>query len=288
MKILISFIVICQQITGVWKGDLTGRLFSLDEVDANEDLYLNKVFYKEKYIVDEATKTDAKFEQRLIVTYSIKYRRFLEHKRENDIDRANKWIAARNSKQIQISAGRDLRQYIESTHETESGEKANKTSYSINEEAIAQNKAYDGFYAVCTSLSKEDMSVSQIIQINKMRWEIEDTFRIMKTEFKSRPVYLSTDDHIKAHFCTCFIAITLFRLFAKKLCLDKLEHYTTPKIIDALRNMNIVNVGSIYSACFKPTEITDAIQDKSALGEYFDCEFISAKTIRNSIKKISK
>jgi transposase len=92
--------------------------------------------------------------------------------------------------------------------------------------AIAEEEKYDGFYAVCTNLA--EMSVSEIIGINKGRWKIEECFRIMKTEFKARPVYLQDDDRIKAHFLTCFIALFVYRILEKKLPDD----FTTPQIVE--------------------------------------------------------
>ena len=90
---------------------------------------------------------------------------------------------------------------------------------------------YDGLYAVCTNLEDDP---EEIIKINKQRWEIEESFRIMKSEFKTRPIYLSNEDRIKAHFTTCFLALVIYRYLEKKLD----GKYTVTQIIETLRNMN--------------------------------------------------
>lgn len=113
----------------------------------------------------------------------------------------------------------------------------------------------DGFYAVCTNLKDEP---SKIAKINHNRWEIEECFRIMKTDFKSRPVYLRTDKRIKAHFMTCFLSLILFRYLEKKLYYK----YTCEDILDALRNMNSLSVsGEGHIPTYTRTELTDALHE---------------------------
>ena len=98
---------------------------------------------------------------------------------------------------------------------TENGEKCDKHELYLDEEVMCNEELYDGFYAVCTNLA--DADVSEVMRINKKRWEIEECFRIMKTEFRSRPVYLRLEEHIKAHFLTCFIALVIYRMLEKQL-----------------------------------------------------------------------
>ena len=105
----------------------------------------------------------------------------------------------------------DYKRFISSTNVTKDGEVANKAVYRINDKAIADEEMYDGFYAVCTNLDDDAVAITKI---NHRRWEIEECFRIMKSEFKARPVYLSRDDRIKAHFMTCFLALTIQNVFA--------------------------------------------------------------------------
>lgn len=167
----------------------------------------SKVFYKERWIKENS------FEQRLIVTYSIKYRDYQRKIRNGQIERAQKLIDT-NPTKIKKCNSNDYKRFIHTTSCTSDGEVAEKEFYSIHSSLILKEEAFDGFYAVCTNLEDD---VSEIIKVNCRRWEIEECFRIMKSEFKARPVYLSNDDRIEAHFTTCFIALILYRLLEKKL-----------------------------------------------------------------------
>ncbi len=280
-----------------WKmvGDRSGKLYAIEDIDAEEDRFYDKIFYKETTIVDPKTDKEPEFSQRLIATYSIKYRKFLAHKRANDLERADKWIYNHNNKQITIAAAHDIRQYMKVTSTTEDGKEATITKYGLDHEAIAEAARYDGFYAVCTSIDKKEMTVDEIANINKWRWEIEETFRIMKTEFRSRPVYLGTDDHGRAHFCTCYLATLRFRLFEKKLEVKGGENYSASKIIDTLRELNVVKLGSAngshigryYCRAFKPNELIVRMQTVANMEARVDCDYISQKAI-NKFKKRPK
>ena len=119
--------------------------------------------------------------------------------------------------------------------------------YSIDADRILKEEMFDGYYGICTNLEDD---VQSILRINHQRWEIEESFRIMKTEFQARPVYLSRDDRIHAHFTTCFLALTLYR-FLKKI-LE--ERFTCHRIIESLRNMNFYKV---KSQGYIPTYVSD-------------------------------
>ena len=119
---------------------------------------------------------------------------------------------------------------------------------------IETEEKFDGFYGVCTNL--ED-GAEEIIKINKRRWEIEECFRIMKSEFKARPVYLSREDRILAHFTTCFLSLVIYRFLEKRLE----EKYTCNEIIETLRDMNLNKVNEIgYIPAYTRTDITDSLQ----------------------------
>ena len=114
---------------------------------------------------------------------------------------------------------------------------------------------FDGFYAVCTTLEDD---ISEIIKVNKRRWEIEESFRILKTDFKARPVYLKRDDRIKAHFTTCFLALLIYRILEHKLT----EKYTSSTIIQSLRDMNIVEINGLgYLPSYTRTSLTDDLHN---------------------------
>ena len=131
----------------------------------------------------------------------------------------------------------DPRRFIYCEKVTENGETDLKEVAFIDTEAIMNEAQYDGFYAICTNLENE--SIEELIKINRQRWQIEECFRIMKTEFRARPGYLRNEDRIKAHFIICFIALTIYRLLEKKLG----ERFTCEEIIETLKNMNMNRPG---------------------------------------------
>ena len=224
-----------------WTIDGKGK-FNLNEID--EDKYSDTVFFKERWINENG------LEQRLIVTYSVKYRDYQQNIRNEQISRAQKLLNS-NPKSINKSKQTDYKRLITKTSVTVDGEIADKDMYALNNELIANESMYDGFYAVCTNLEGD---TQEIIKINHNRWEIEESFRIMKTEFKARPVYLSRDDRIKAHFTICFIALTLYRILEKKL-----EYkYTIKETLETLKSMDFLYLrGYGYVPSYKRTKITD-------------------------------
>lgn len=138
---------------------------------------------------------------------------------------------------------------------------------------IAGEEIYDGFYAVCTSLADEAES---IIKVNKRRWEIEECFRLMKSEFQARPVYLKRQERIVAHFITCFIALIMYRYLEKKLN----NKYTCGQIIDTLQEMNFIKyAGKGYQPTYTRTEITDALHE--AFGFCTSKQIVPIKNMKN-------
>ena len=154
-----------------------------------------------------------------------------------------------------------------------------RSIYSLNEDLIQKEAVYDGFYAVCTNLEDD---VSAIIKVNHNRWEIEECFRIMKSEFLARPVYLSRDDRIKAHFTTCFLSLILYRYLEKRLQ----NRYSCTEIIECLRDMNFLRVrGTGFIPCYTRSALTDDLH--KAFGFETDHEVITADQMKK-IYKISK
>src|SRR5699024_2150494 len=136
------------------------------------------------------------------------------------------------------------------------GEVAEKKVLSLNTDTIQKEEKFDGFYGVCTNL---DDDPEEIIKVNQRRWEIEESFRIMKSEFKARPVYLSRDDRITAHFTTCFLSLVILRFLEKVLD----EKYTSSEIIDTLKNMNMQkNFDCSYEPIYTRTDLTDDLHEK--------------------------
>jgi len=230
-----------------WHMCGSSKLYDLTKLDEKTDL--DRTFYKQRWINEDG------LEQNLIVTFSLKYKNYQQTIRNRQVDRAQKLIDT-NPKKLKKSNANDFKRFILKTSCTPDGEVADKELYDIDANLIAQESTYDGFYSVCTNLEDD---VASIIKINRRRWEIEESFRIMKSEFKARPVYLQRDDRIKAHFTTCFISLMIYRLLEKKLS----EKYTCSEIITELRSMNFYEVkGDGYIPTYTRTDITDDLHDK--------------------------
>ena len=251
-----------------WKLPGNDKTYNISKLRDNDELieaYRDKIFYKERWIKEDG------LEQRLIVTYSVKYQEYQKNIRQRQVDRAQKLID-KNPSNIGKVRQNDPKRFISKIDTTENGEVASETHYSINEDIINEEAKYDGLYAVCTNL-KDD--VKDIIKVNSRRWEIEESFRIMKTDFKSRPVYLSRDDRIKAHFITCLLALTIYRYLEK--ILD--EEYTTEQIIDTLRNYNFRDENGLgYSPLYERTELLDKLHNK--IGFDTSYEIIESKKMK--------
>lgn len=246
--------------------------FNINELNPEKDR--DKIFYKERWIKEKDSDNNF-FEQKLIVTFSLKYKLYQETIRNSQIERALKQIE-KNPSKISKHNQNDYKRFISSKHSTKDGETADKTSLAIDYELIEKEQQYDGFYAVCTNLDSEP---SKIIEINSNRWEIEESFRIMKSEFKARPVYLRRDDRIHAHFTTCFISLMIFRLLEKKLN----EKYTCSNIISTLKNMNLCEIPyEGYFPLYERNDLTDDLHD--VFGFHTDLQIVNNKTMKKIFK----
>ena len=259
-----------------WSLENSKDKFNINDIQSSEEMILkfkNVTFYKERWIKENG------LEQKLIVTFSLKYKHYQEEIRNRQIERAVK-ILNSNPSSLKKHNQNDCKRFITNTGVTANGEIANKEVYSLDESKIQNEAQYDGFYAVCTNLEDE---AYEITKINHRRWEIEESFRIMKTEFKSRPVYLSRDDRIKAHFTTCYLALVLFRYLEKKIDYK----YTSSEIISTLRNMNFYKTNAEgYIPTYTRTDLTDILHEK--FGFRTDYQIISEKNIKKIFKDTKK
>ena len=264
-------------------GDESGKKYKISELDDRHDK--DKVFYKTRWIKEDGTvhteNGDKKesIEQKLIVSYSIKYRNFLRHVREGQIERAEKLVesgctCAGKKKQ------NDPKRFIKTDHATKDGEAAELSASYIDYSIIESEEKYDGFYAVCTNL---DDSIGSIVKANKRRWEIEECFRIMKTDFEARPVYLNRQDRIVAHFITCFISLIVYRYLEKKLD----TKYTTDQILSTLREMDFMKYeGKGYQPVYTRSELTDSLHE--AFGFCTSKQIIPISKMRNICSQTKK
>jgi len=234
-----------------------------------------KIFYKKKLIEGYDEERDITFDQTIIVTYSLKYKEYQQTVRNRQIDRAKKLIEKPSAADKRPQ--NDAKRFIKKTPFTNDGEIASRALYEIDESAIAEESRYDGFYAVCTNL---DDDPADIAKINHDRWEIEESFRIMKSEFEARPVYLQRDDRIEAHFLTCFIALMIYRILEKKLG----NKYTCEEIIKTLREMDMRKVEEHgYIPSYTRTTLTDSLHDQA--GFRTDYELTTPKSMAGIIRR---
>ena len=257
-----------------WKLPGHEVTFDLEEILKSEELtkkYYSNIFYKEEWY------NENDIDQKYISTFSIKYMNYQRNIRNEQVERAKKAIDSADKSNRRRNT--DFKRFIKKVKVTGNGEVAEKTEYFLDEELIYDEEKYDGFYCVATNL--EDPA-PEIIRINKKRWEIEESFRIMKTDFKSRPVYLSKDKRIKAHFIMCFISLIIFRYLEKRLG----HKYTCEEIISGLRDYRFLQAKNYgYLPAYTRTQFTDDLHE--AFGFRTDFEIVK-KSQMNHILKLSK
>ena len=257
-------------------GSTSKALYDIRDLDDEQDK--EKLFFKSRWIKEPvAVHLDGKtetvvLEQQLIVSYSIKYRDYLRAIRNGQIERARK-MAARGETSTGRKRQNDPHRFIETYHTTQDGEVAEKTVSYVDESIIADEERYDGFYAVCTNLEDNPETITAV---NKRRWQIEECFRILKSDFEARPVFVKRQDRILAHFITCFIALIVYRYLEKKLG----DQFSISQIIPALQEMDFMKYeGKGYQPVYTRTELTDALHN--AFGFCTSKQIVPVKTMRN-------
>ena len=250
------------------------NVYDLSNIENDTKLrekYYNTLFYK---IIETETKS---VKQDLIVTFSFKYFDYNRTIRNNQIERAKKSIENGNVTRKGKNQN-DYRRFIDSLNVTDEGEVAENTEYCINEEIIKKEELYDGYYGLTTNLIGE---IEEILKIVKGRWEIEESFKIMKSDFLARPVNLSREDRIKAHFMTCFISLLIYRILEKKIDYK----YTTTEILKTIRNMTVLeHKGCGYEPEYERTKLTDELHEK--FNFYTDYEIIDYKKMKKILNAI--
>lgn len=246
------------------------KFINLSELDLNDPDVFNTVYYKEIPV------TNSSMEETVIVTFSPKYRDYQRKIREGQIERARKMITSNGKIKKNRKNPNDPSRFIETVHVTSDAEVAENIIATLNTEAIAEEEKYDGFYAVITDIEDDP---AQIIAINKRRWQIEECFRIMKTEFRSRPVYVSTEKAIKAHFLTCFIALLVYRILENQLN----NKYTVTEIVNTLSEMKLTDIGEMgYIPSYTRTALTDALHENA--GFRTDTQIVKKSKLKSIIK----
>lgn len=232
----------------------------------------NSLFYKDEPY------TTKKLHQRLIITYSPKYAAYQKNIRSKQVERAENMVASGKLKK-QRKNPNDPARFVGKDAVTKDGEIA-EICYYLDEKKIEEEEKYDGLYAVCTDLLDDE--VGDILKVSEGRWQIEDCFRTMKTDFSARPVNVRREDRIKAHFLTCFLALLVYRLLKKRLK----EQYTCEEILDTLKGMNFADIEEQgYIPLYSRETITDDLHE--VCGFRTDYQFISKRKMK-AIQKQSK
>ena len=258
-----------------WRKIGSRKTYRISELDPVEDY--QTTLYKDRWINEDG------LEQHLIITFSLKYRAYQRKIRGRQIEKASSFLDHHSI--LTKRSANDYKRLLSEEHITRYGEVAEKSLVELDMKKIAEEERYDGFHAVCTNL--EDKAEA-IVRINHKRWEIEECFRIMKTEFKARPVYLSRQDRIRAHFLTCYISLVLYRILEKKLT-EKFpeENFSCHEIIQTIRNMNMmISPGDGYIPTYKRTDLTDALHEIS--GFRTDLEIVSNRNMKKIFTTMKK
>ena len=263
-----------------WYVQDSEEVFDLTEVDAEK--YYDTLFYKERW--DQVKmQTGEILEMRYIVTFSFKYRDYLSHVRNRQIDRALVLLESGRANTERKKSPNDAKRFIKTEYCTEDGELAQVKNFSLNQEMIDQEARFDGFYCICTDL---EGPADEIIRLNSGRWVVENDFRITKTDMDARPVYLKRDDRIKAHFLTCFLALLIYKYLEKKINRGGM-HFTTREILGTLRDMNFLSVdGEGYIPAYERTDLTNHLHGSA--GFRTDTQIVTKKKMRSIIASTKK
>lgn len=234
--------------------------------------------YEEKVYKNGRTKkvkTKGTLHQYIIVTFSRKMMEYQRTIRERQLERAKKLLRLKDPEKIKKGPN-DIRRFLKNT----SSDTAN---YVLDMDKIHEEEKYDGFYAVATNL---DDSAKDILAVAQNRYKIEDCFRIMKTNFDARPVFLRKPKRIRAHFLICYTALLIYRLMECKLD-DNLTHVTTSNLIKTLRNMNVVNMDDMYyKSIYSGSQALDALERCFEL--QLNRKYYRPSDLNKIVKKFSK
>lgn len=234
--------------------------------------------YEEKVYKNGRTKkvkAKGTLHQYIIVTFSRKMMEYQRTIRERQLERAKKLLRLKDPENIKKGPN-DIRRFLKNT----SSDTAN---YVLDMDKIHEEEKYDGFYAVATNL---DDSAKDILAVAQNRYKIEDCFRIMKTNFDARPVFLRKPERIRAHFLICYTALLIYRLMECKLD-DNLTHVTTSNLIKTLRNMNVVNMDDMYyKSIYSGSQALDALERCFEL--QLNRKYYRPSDLNKIVKKFSK
>ena len=261
-------------------------IYNLNEIENNEKLkqqYYNKIFYKE---IECETKS---VKQALIVTFSFKYQDYQHNLKQHQFERAKKLVDEINKKNKKVQKKKDVekikisknqndpKRFIKEIKTTDTGEIACNIEYSIDEEIYKNEEQYNGLYGITTNLIND---TETIVKVMNGRWEIEESFRIMKDEFDSGTVHLSREDRIKGHFITCYLSLFIYRYLEHQLN----DKYTVHEIVTKLQEMKMLEHNG---KGFEPIQTRDNLTDDlhNFLGINTDTEILTYEKIKKILNQ---
>ena len=264
-----------------WRLVGSNKSINLSKIE-RYDSKNNNMYYKE--IIIERTKKNKEtnekiaLKERMIITFSPKYAAYQKNIRDAQISRAKEIIEKRPEQYTKLPQN-SAKRFIQKENITSNGECAEKYKLYFKNELEKYESMFDGFYALCVP-ENMDASIEDILKISKERWEIEESFRIMKSDFKARPVFLRKDERIKAHFTICYLALLVYRILEKEKLKEK---YTTEEIIETLKKMITNKIEGIgYKQLYRKTDITTTLNNNYDFN--LDKEFIGLKNMKKFIK----
>ena len=258
-------------------------IYDLSNVDDNfKKEHYNTIFYKE---IECETKS---VKQTLIITFSFKYQEYQHKLKSYQLERARKIVEEINQKNLNTKKKKDIekikisknqndpKRFIKEINTTENGDIAQNIQYLIDEEMYEREEKYNGLYGITTNLIND---TETIIKVMNGRWEIEESFRIMKDDFDSGTVHLSREDRIKGHFITCFLSLFIYRYLEHQLN----DKYTVHEIISKLQEMKLLeHKGKGYEPIQTRDDLTDDLH--AFLGLNTDTEIITYKKIKKILE----
>lgn len=254
-------------------------LYKVIDYDKEIDLGL----YEEKQLKNgkiKNIKSKGTLKQNVIVTFSRKMYEYQRNIRSNQIERAKKLLETSNPEDIKKGPN-DVKRFINRISTTKNKDEKVIDTYLLNNELIKEEEKYDGYYAIVTSLLNEKPQV--IIQKTKNRYKIEDCFRVLKTNFNARPVYLQGKDRIISHFMICYTALLIYRLLEHKLN-NKGYHFTIENILNTLKSMNVINIkDSHYQSLYCSSKVCTALNETFNLD--LDKKYYEPKKLNKFLKK---
>ena len=264
-----------------WKILGSNKVVDLSKINKYDSK--NKTMYYKEIVIsrtkrDPKTKEKITLKERMIITFSPKYATYQKNVRDSQVKRA-KEIIEKNPERYSKLPANNAKRFIKKENITNDGECAEKFALYFREDVEKYEEQFDGFYALCTP-ENMDGNIEDILQISKGRWEIEESFRIMKTEFRTRPVYLRLDERIRAHFVICYLSLLIYRILEKEKLKEK---YTTEEIISTLKEMNSNKIEGVgYKQLYKKSKITIDLNSNYEFD--LDQEFIGNKNFKKFIK----